>query len=127
MTEGIIKMKALKKCHIAGFVACISLVSTSGCSSMMMHSGPSDGYYPGTRASANVLTSEDSGWVMKPLAVLDLPFSAVLDTLLLPLDYYRSGDTDSPRERVRRSEKANHTDEIMSQTMAPYAANTSAP
>jgi len=127
MTEGIIKMKALKKCHIAGFIACASLVSTSGCSSVMMHSGPSEGYYPGTRASTNVITDEDSGWVMKPLAVLDLPFSVVLDTLLLPLDYYRSGDTDSPRERVRRSEQTNHTDEVMSQTMAPYAANTSAP
>ncbi|WP_455815368.1 YceK/YidQ family lipoprotein [Pseudomonas graminis] len=120
-------MKALKKCHIAGFVACVSLVSTSGCSSMMMHSGPSEGYYPGTRASANVLTDKDSGWVMKPLAAIDLPFSALLDTLLLPLDYYRSGDTDSPRERVRRSEQKNHTDEVMSQTMAPYAANTPAP
>ncbi|MFK8260198.1 YceK/YidQ family lipoprotein [Erwinia sp. AnSW2-5] len=120
-------MKTLKKCHIAGFVACVSLVSTSGCSSMMMHSGPSDGYYPGTRASANALTDENSGWVIKPLAALDLPFSAVLDTLLLPLDYYRSGDTDSPRERVHRSEQANHTDEVMSQTMAPYAVNSPAP
>lgn len=123
MREGIIKMKALKKCQIVGFVACVSLVSTSGCSSVMMHAGPSEGYYPGTRASANVITDEDSGWVMKPLAVLDLPFSAVLDTLLLPLDYYRSGDIDSPRERVRRSEQANHTDEIMSQTIAPSPAN----
>lgn len=120
-------MRTLKKSHIAGFVACMSLMSTSGCSSVMMHSGPSEGYYPGTRASADVLTDEHSGWVMKPLAALDLPFSAVLDTLLLPLDYFRSGNTDSPRERVRRSEQENHTDEIMSQTMAPYAANTSAP
>ncbi|MTD28008.1 YceK/YidQ family lipoprotein [Erwinia sorbitola] len=124
-------MKALKKCHIAGMVACISLVSSSGCSSVMMHSGPSDGYYPGTRASARVLTEKDSGWVMKPLAAIDLPFSAVLDTLLLPLDYFRAGnndnDSDSPRERVRRSEQANHTDEVMSQTMAPYAANSPAP
>lgn len=120
-------MKTLKKSHIAGFVACMSLISTSGCSSVMMHSGPSDGYYPGTRASADVLTDKDSGWVMKPLAALDLPFSAVLDTLLLPLDYYRSDNTDSPRERVRRSEEANHTNEVMSQTMAPYAANTSVP
>lgn len=120
-------MKALKKCHVAGFIACASLVSTSGCSSMMMHGGPSEGYYPGTRASANVLTDPDSGWVMRPLAAIDLPFSAVLDTLLLPLDYFRSGNSDSPRERVHRSEQENHTDEIMSQTMAPYAANTSAP
>lgn len=117
-------MNALKKCHIAGFVACVSLVSTSGCSSVMMHSAPYSGYYPGTRASAETITDKNSGWVMRPLAVLDLPFSAVMDTLLLPLDYYRSddkGDTDSPRERVRRSEEANHTDAVMRQTMAPDA------
>ena len=83
-------MNALKKCHIAGLVACVSLVSTSGCSSMMSHSGAGEGYYPGTRASASVLTDKDSSWVMKPLALIDLPFSAVLDTLLLPVDYYRA-------------------------------------
>lgn len=127
MTEGMIEMKALKKCHIAGLVACASLVSTSGCSSIMTHSGPSDGYYPGTRASASVLTDEDSGWVMKPLAAIDLPFSALLDTLLLPLDYYRAEETDSPRERVRRSEQANHTDDVMRQTMAPSTTTSPGP
>lgn len=122
-------MNALKKCHIAGFVACVSLVSTSGCSSVMMHSAPYEGYYPGTRASAETITDKNSGWVMKPLAAIDLPFSAVLDTLLLPMDYYRSddkGDDDSPRARVRRSEQANHTDAIMNETMAPMSANSEA-
>lgn len=127
MTEGMIEMKALKKCHMAGLVACVSLVCTSGCSSVMMHGGPSEGYYPGTRASVNVLTDKDSGWVMKPLAAIDLPFSAVLDTLLLPLDYFRTAGSDSPRERVRRSEQTNHTDDVMTQTMAPFPANTPAP
>jgi len=127
MTEGMIEMNALKKCHIAGLVACVSLVSTSGCSSMMSHSGAGEGYYPGTRASASVLTDKDSSWVMKPLALIDLPFSAVLDTLLLPLDYYRAGDTDSPRDRVRRSEQKNRTNEIMQQTIAPDVANSPAP
>ncbi len=117
-------MNALKKCHIAGFVACVSLVNTSGCSSVMMHSAPYEGYYPGTRASAETIVDKNSGWVMKPLAAIDLPFSAVLDTLLLPMDYYRSGDKgedDSPRARVLRSEQANHTDAIMNETMAPMS------
>ncbi len=127
MTEGIIEMKALKKCHIAGLVACVSLASASGCSSVMTHSGPSEGYYSGTRASASVLTNKESSWVIKPLALIDLPFSAVLDTLLLPVDYYRAGDTDSPRDRVRRSEQKNHTNEIMRQTIAPDVANSPAP
>lgn len=116
-------MKAFKRCHIAGVVACLSLVCTSGCSSMMAHSGPNMGYYPGTRASAAVLIDENSSWVMRPLAAIDLPFSAILDTLLLPVDYVTSGDHDSPRERVRRSEQANQTDAVMHQTVAPVATS----
>lgn len=108
-------MKALKKYRIAGILTCLSLTATSGCSSVMTHTGPSQGYYSGTRASASVLTNEDSNWVMKPLALVDMPFSAVLDTLLLPWDYYRSGDTDSPGDRVRRSEQKNRTAENLSQ------------
>lgn len=119
-------MKALKKYRIAGLIACLSSIATGGCSSMMTHTGPSQGYYSGTRASASVLTDEDSSWVMKPLAALDMPFSAVMDTLLLPWDYYRSSDTDSPGERVRRSEQANRTAESLSQaapmTLTPVPA-----
>lgn len=120
-------MKVFKHCHIAGVVACLSLVSASGCSSMMAHTGPNLGYYPGTRASAAVLTDNSSSWVMRPMAAIDLPFSAILDTLLLPVDYITSGDHDSPRERVRRSEQANRTDAVMSQTIAPAAASRPAP
>ncbi|CCG89119.1 YceK/YidQ family lipoprotein [Erwinia piriflorinigrans] len=120
-------MKAFQCCHIAGVLACLSLVITSGCSSMMAHTGPNTGYYPGTRASAAVLTDKNSSWVMWPMAAIDLPFSAVLDTLLLPVDYVTSGDHDSPGERVRRSEQANHTDAVMTQTIAPAAASQPAP
>ncbi|ATZ13170.1 YceK/YidQ family lipoprotein [Erwinia amylovora] len=115
-------MKAFKRCHIAGVVACLSLASTGGCSSMMAHTGPNMGYYPGTRASAAVLTDENSSWIIRPMAAVDLPFSAILDTLLLPVDYITSGDRDSPGERVRRSEQANCTNAVMSQTVAPAAA-----
>lgn len=115
-------MKAFKTYRIAGLLTCASLGATSGCSSVMTHTGPSQGYYPGTRASASVLTDKDSSWAMKPLAVIDLPFSAVMDTLLLPWDYYRTDETDSPRERVRRSEEQNRTAESLSQA-APMASN----
>ncbi|ROR08894.1 uncharacterized protein YceK [Erwinia sp. JUb26] len=119
-------MKALKKYTAAGLLTCASLGATSGCSSVMTHTGPSQGYYPGTRASASVLTDENSSWAMKPLAAIDLPFSAVMDTLLLPWDYYRTDDTDSPRERVRRSEQQNRTADGLSQA-APMAANSPTP
>ncbi|MCP1438900.1 uncharacterized protein YceK [Erwinia persicina] len=120
-------MMVLKKSRFAGLLACLSLAGTGGCSSFMSHSGPDQGYYPGTRASAKIVTDSDSGWVMRPLAAIDLPFSAVLDTLLLPFDYYRSGRDktgDSPRERVLRSEQQNHTSDSLSQA-APLVINTS--
>ncbi|MCX8958419.1 YceK/YidQ family lipoprotein [Erwinia psidii] len=110
-------MIAMKNYYFAGLLAGLALAGTSGCSSFMSHSGPDQGYYSGTRASARVIADSNSGWVMRPLAAIDLPFSAVLDTLLLPWDYYRSGSdkaADSPHERVRRSEQRNHTDESLS-------------
>ncbi len=102
----------IKPYRFAGLLACLAVVSTTGCSSMMSHSGPDQGYYPGTRASYETITNPESGWVMRPLAAVDLPFSALMDTLLLPWDYYRSGSdkaADSPRERILRSEKQNGT------------------
>lgn len=95
----------------------------------MSHTGPSQGYYPGTRASASILVDEQSSWALKPLALIDLPFSAVMDTLLLPWDYARSDNdksADSPRERILRSEKLNHTQENLAQA-TPYPAATPAP
>ncbi len=92
----------------------------------MSHTGPNQGYYPGTRASADILVDDNSSWALKPLALIDLPFSAVLDTLLLPWDYARSDDDksiDSPRERILQSEKLNHTQENLAQA-APYPLAT---
>jgi len=115
MTEGIMMITALKKYRLAGMIA-VSLAGTSGCSSVMTHTGSSQGYYPGTRASAEVLTDKESSWAMKPLAAIDLPFSAAMDTLLLPWDYYRAGDTNSTRERIRRSEEQNQTNAGLAQS-----------
>jgi len=92
----------------------------------MSHTGPNQGYYPGTRASADILADGNSSWALKPLALIDLPFSAVLDTLLLPWDYARSDDDksiDSPRERILQSERLNHTQENLAQA-APYPVAT---
>ena len=125
MTEGMMTMKMIKRFPLTGLLVCC-VITTSGCSSMMSHSGGSQGYYPGTRASAKMLTDDDTGWVLKPLALIDLPFSAVLDTLLLPWDYARSDDDksiDSPRERILQSEKLNHTQENLAQA-APYPLAT---
>lgn len=83
-----------------------AMVAVSGCSSVMSHTGPDQGYYPGTRASLRVIQDKDTSWAMVPLAAVDLPFSAVLDTLLLPYDYLRKGSdksADSPHERMLNS------------------------
>ncbi|MFB9998361.1 YceK/YidQ family lipoprotein [Providencia rustigianii] len=75
-------------------------VTLSGCSSIMTHAGPTDSYYPGTKNSVDMLQNEDTGWVVKPLLVIDLPFTALMDTLLIPLDYIKSDGnqaSDSPK------------------------------
>ncbi|MCU5772340.1 YceK/YidQ family lipoprotein [Erwiniaceae bacterium BAC15a-03b] len=122
-------MKAIYNYRLAGLFACCALAGTTGCSSVMSHTGPNQGYYPGTRASAAIITDDNSSWALKPLAVIDLPFSAVMDTVLLPWDYLRSDDDkseDSPRERVLRSEKLAHTEDSL-KTVAPMASNSAQP
>jgi len=89
----------------------------------MSHTGASQGYYPGTRASAEMITDDNTSWAIKPLALIDLPFSAVMDTVLLPWDYFRSDDDkskDSIHERVMQSEK-------MAGTQASLATAASMP
>ncbi len=86
------------------------LLLGSGCSSVMTRVGPNQGYYAGTKNDIEMIQSEESGWAMRPLLALDLPLSAVADTLLLPYDYYRADDDptkESPRARVLRAEQAS--------------------
>ncbi|WP_289994888.1 YceK/YidQ family lipoprotein [Photorhabdus laumondii] len=92
---------------------CVTLgwLLISGCTSIMIHSGPSRGYYPGAKTDIEMLRDQDTGWVMKPLLAIDLPFSALLDTLLLPYDYIKSDEdqsASSPKERIEKIEKAQH-------------------
>ncbi|MBB1202335.1 YceK/YidQ family lipoprotein [Enterobacteriaceae bacterium 89] len=77
----------------------------AGCSSVMSHTGGKEGTYPGTRASAELLGDDTTNWGTKSLVVLDMPFTAVADTLLLPWDLFRK-DT-SVRSRVEKSEQQN--------------------
>ncbi|SFN56227.1 Uncharacterized conserved protein YceK [Izhakiella capsodis] len=117
-------MIALKITRKAGIVICLSLVG-SGCSSIMTHTGPDQGYYPGTRACGDMIADSNNSWPLRSLAAIDLPFSALMDTLLLPMDYFRSGkdkSQDSLRERVLRSEKRSGTNESLSQS-APLTVN----
>ena len=123
MSEGMMKMNMKKHFPLAGMLA-FSALTTSGCSSVMSHTGASQGYYPGTRASAEMLVDSNTSWALRPLALIDLPFSAVMDTLLLPWDYARADNDktlDSPRARVLQSEKLARTDDHLSQA-APMPA-----
>ncbi|UVC29422.1 YceK/YidQ family lipoprotein [Pantoea sp. SOD02] len=107
MTEGMMMMNMMKRFPLTAVLICSTFV-TSGCSSVMSHTGASQGYYPGTRASAEMIADDNTSWAIKPLALIDLPFSAVMDTVLLPWDYFRSDDDkskDSIHERVMQSEK----------------------
>ncbi|WP_409013916.1 YceK/YidQ family lipoprotein [Arsenophonus sp.] len=60
-------------CSISlNMVGCLILLC--GCSSIMTHVGPHQGYYSGTKADTRILKDRDTGWVIKPLAMIDLPF-----------------------------------------------------
>jgi hypothetical protein len=52
-----------------------------------------------------MLGNSDANWGTKSLVALDMPFTAVMDTLLLPWDMFR---TDSSiKSRVEKSEKSS--------------------
>ena len=68
----------------------------------MSHTGGKEGTYPGTRASATMIGDDETNWGTKSLAILDMPFTAVLDTILLPWDVFRKDS--SVRSRVEKSE-----------------------
>lgn len=74
----------------------------SGCSSVMSHTGGKEGTYPGTRASATMIGNDETNWGTKSLAILDMPFTAVMDTILLPWDIFRK---DSSVEKSEEETK----------------------
>ena len=50
-----------------------------------------------------MIADDDTNWGTKSLVVLDMPFTAVVDTLLLPWDLFRKDS--SVRSRVEQSEE----------------------
>ncbi|WP_313081047.1 YceK/YidQ family lipoprotein [Atlantibacter sp.] len=84
-----------------------TLTLLTGCSSVMTHTGGGEkGVYPGTRTSVDHLGDDNISWGFKPLIALDLPFTVVMDTVLLPWDIFRTDK--SVKSRVEESEKKNH-------------------
>ncbi|WP_099142210.1 YceK/YidQ family lipoprotein [Xenorhabdus kozodoii] len=81
----------------------------TGCSSIMTHNGPHQGYYSGAKANIGMLKDDKTGWFMKPLLAIDLPFSALLDTLLLPYDYVRSDQDSAKQSPKHRIEQLDET------------------
>lgn len=105
-------MKPLLVQYVTLIVIASSMLCINGCSSIMTRVGPYQGYYPGAKVDVQML-KDDSGWVMTPLAILDLPFSTLLDTLLLPYDYYHSTQDptkESPKARLMKK-KQNDDDQ----------------
>ncbi|HEA2331682.1 TPA: YceK/YidQ family lipoprotein [Escherichia coli] len=87
---------------LLAFMICNGMTLLGGCSSVMSHTGGKEGTYPGTRASATMIGDDETNWGTKSLAILDMPFTAVMDTLLLPWDVFRKDS--SVRSRVEKSE-----------------------
>ncbi|HAN6538402.1 TPA: YceK/YidQ family lipoprotein [Escherichia coli] len=87
---------------LLAFMICSGMTLLGGCSSVMSHTGGKEGTYPGTRASATMIGDDENNWGTKSLAILDMPFTAVMDTLLLPWDVFRKDS--SVRSRVEKSE-----------------------
>ncbi|MBL6377971.1 YceK/YidQ family lipoprotein [Escherichia coli] len=87
---------------LLAFMICSGMTLLGGCSSVMSHTGEKEGTYPGTRASATMIGDDETNWGTKSLAILDMPFTAVMDTLLLPWDVFRKDS--SVRSRVEKSE-----------------------
>ncbi|PIJ51904.1 hypothetical protein BL250_02775 [Erwinia sp. OLTSP20] len=73
------KLRGVKRAICVGF--CVLMLS--GCGSIISRIVPGQGhghqYYPGVRWDVR-----DTPW--RVLTIIDLPLSAVLDTLLLPID-----------------------------------------
>ncbi|WP_430523176.1 YceK/YidQ family lipoprotein, partial [Salmonella enterica] len=82
----------------------------SGCSSVMSHTGGKEGTYPGTRASATMIGNDETNWGTKSLAILDMPFTAVMDTILLPWDIFRKDSSRAFRIlcHVKNSTASSH-------------------
>lgn len=53
-----------------------------------------------------MISESDTNWGTKSLAILDMPFTAVLDTVLLPWDLFRKDNSVRSRVEKKRGENA---------------------
>ncbi|MGK7247249.1 YceK/YidQ family lipoprotein [Buttiauxella agrestis] len=95
----------MMKSYLPTIILGSGLLTVSGCSSVMTHTGGQEGTYPGTRESYEMLTDSETSWGYKPFVALDMPFTAVADTVLLPWDLFR--EDKSLKSRVEASESKN--------------------
>ncbi|STT24107.1 outer membrane lipoprotein YidQ [Klebsiella pneumoniae] len=65
----------MKSRRLLKLVLFSGIISLSGCSSVMSHTGGKEGTYPGTRSSAQTLGDSDTNWGVKSLVALDMPFT----------------------------------------------------
>ena len=63
-----------------------------------------------------MISDDETNWGTKSLAILDMPFTAVADTLLLPWDMFRTDS--SVRSRVEKSEQ----EKLATNSVIPPAA-----
>lgn len=99
------KTNVMMKSSLPKILLSSGLLVMSGCSSVMTHTGGQEGVYPGTKASMNMLSDSETSWGYKPFVALDMPFTAVMDTVLLPWDIFRSDK--SLKSQVEASESKN--------------------
>src|SRR5687767_2211127 len=88
-----------------------ALCCSTGCMSTAAHVGihnpfPAEGVYPGVRIATMAIQEKGDPFIV--LYCLDLPATAVLDTLLVPIDLLRTPDELSDDELLRRAEEKTH-------------------
>lgn len=88
----------LVKLFYKPFLICYLFANIIGCTSVVEHTQGAYGIYPGVRADADIFVEAmecEKSIISFPRSVcilinvytvIDMPFSAVLDTLLLPID-----------------------------------------
>lgn len=77
--------------HIITLLLSLSLASLTGCASIEAHTDGRDKHvYPGVRSTVRQLKEAKSQWwdstCVRVMMVIDLPLSAIFDTLCLPCD-----------------------------------------
>lgn len=80
-----------------------------------MTSGYTKWYYPATREDCRTIVAPHgqfffAGFVEKPCAIIDLPFSLLFDTLLWPIDFV-DGNYGRPQVRPKNKKQSNHFQE----------------